>query len=177
MSRQFWNETGYWATADATPVANTTTETALFPAFTLPANFLQDGRCLRIVAYGKLSTTGTPTLTFAIRLGGAAGTLIATTEALTMGSGVANVNWALEAMLQVRSNGATGTVIVFGKCFVHTAAGTVLVNVFGVSGFDAPASVAVDLTVQQDLVVTADWSAASASNTITGMHKTVEVMN
>lgn len=177
MSRQSFSETMYWATADGTPVANTTTETALFPAFSIPPNFLQDGRVLRMSAYGKLSTTGTPTITFAIRLGGALGTLLATTEALTMGSGVANVNWAVEALLTVRSNGAGGTVIVSGKAFVHTAAGTVLMNVIGVSGYDAPAAVAVDLTIEQDLVITADWSAASSSNTATGVQKIVEALN
>jgi hypothetical protein len=53
MSRQFWNETLTWAVANGVAVANTTTETILFPSVTIPANFLQDGRVLRLTAQGN----------------------------------------------------------------------------------------------------------------------------
>lgn len=177
MSRQFWTETLAWATADGTAVANTTTEAIIFPNITIPANYLQDGRVLRLRAFGKLSTTGTPTMTWALRIGGVAGTLLATTEAMTMGSGVTNVNWAIEIILQVRANGSSGSVLAMGEIGVHSAAATVLSNVFGVSGYDAPAAVTVDLTAEQALALTADWSAASASNTLTGMIYTLEALN
>jgi hypothetical protein len=177
MSRQYWSETLYWATADGTAIANTTTEAIIFPNITLPANYLQDGRVLRLRAFGKLSTTATPTITFAIRLGGVAGTLIATSEAITMGSGVTNVNWAIEAYIQVRGNGSSGSVVCMGEVTIHTGATTIVGNVFGVSGYDAPAAVTVDLTADQALSLTADWSAASASNTLTGMIYTVEALN
>ena len=177
MSRQFWSETLSWATADGTAIASTTDETVIFPNVVIPANFLQDGRALRIRAFGKLSTTGTPTITFAIRWGGVAGTLLATTEAITMGSGVTNVNWSIEAILQVRSNGASGSVLVMGDCHVHTSSTAVSQNVFGVSGYDAPAAVTVDLTADTALSLTADWSASSASNTLTGMIYTIEALN
>ena len=177
MSRQMWTEALAWAVADGTAVADTTTETIIFPNITIPANYMQDGRVLRLRAFGKLSTTGTPTMTWAIRWGGVSGTVLATTEAITMGSGVANVNWSIDAMLQTRSNGATGTLLVMGNVHVHTAAGTVLSNVFGVSGYDAPAAVAVDLTADTAMSLTADWSAASASNTLTGMLYTLEALN
>lgn len=159
----------WWETADGSPVANTTTETIIFPDKVIPANSMQDGRLLTIRAFGKLSTTGTPTITFAIRWGGVAGTILATSEAMTMGSGVTNVNWFLDADIMVRTNGATGTLLVMGSCHVHTAAGTVLSNVFGVSGYDAPAPVTVNLTADTNFSLTADWSAASSSNTLTGL--------
>lgn len=177
MSRQYFQETIAVASQDGTAIANTTTETSIFPQNVIPANYMQDGRLLRLRAFGKLSDTGTPTITFAIRWGGAGGTLLATTEALTMGSGVSNVNWDIEAYVQVRSNGATGSLLVMGVCRVHTAAGTVLTNVFGVSGFDAPAPVTVNLTQDTDLALTADWSAASTSNTLTGLIFFVESLN
>lgn len=177
MSRQTWVETLAVATQDGTAVANTTNETKIFPAVTIPANYLQDGRLLRMRAFGKLSTTGTPTITFAIRIGGEAGTLLATSEALTMGSGVTNVNWDVEAYLVVRSNGATGTLLVMGNCRVHTSSTTNVMNIFGQSGFDAPAAVTFDLTADAALVLTADWSAASASNTLTGMMFSLESLN
>jgi hypothetical protein len=177
MSRQTWEESLAWAVADGTAVANTTTETILFPNITIPANYLQDGRVLRLTAFGKLSTTATPTITFAVRWGGVSGTVLATTEAITTGSGVTNVNWSTECLIVTRSSGATGTLLVMGNARVHTSATAVAVNVFSVSGYDAPAAVTVDLTADTALSLTADWSAASASNTITGMVYLLEALN
>ena len=176
-SRQYWEELIAWATADGTAVHTTTTETILFPNVTLPGNYMQDGRALKIMSFGKLSTTGTPTMTWAIRWGGVAGTLLATTEAITMGSGVATVNWSFEATIQTRSNGSTGTLFVMGELKIHTSSTAVSMNVFGVSGYDAPAAVTVDLTADTALSVTGDWSANSASNTITGHIYTLESLN
>lgn len=167
MSRQYWQETLAAMTADGTAVANTTTETILVPDVSIPANYMQDGRTLELIASGKLSTTATPTITFAIRWGGVAGTLLATTEAITNGSGVANVNWWIQAIIQTRTNGATGTLYVKGSVHLQTSATVAVDNIFGVSGYDAPAAVTGDLTTDKLLSLTADWSAASASNTIT----------
>jgi len=177
MSRQYWQESLAWATADGTAIADTTTETIIFPNVTVPANYMQDGRAVRLKAYGKLSTTGTPTITFAIRWGGVSGTLLATSEAITCASGAANTAWSLEAVIQTRSNGSAGTVIVIGNVQVNLTSSTATEGVFGVSGFDAPAAVTVDLTADTALSVTADWSAASASNTLTGMLYTIESLN
>lgn len=157
--------------ADGTAVDDTTTEEVIFPALSFPilAGFMNKQRALGFELYGKLSTTGTPTITFAVRWGGVGGTLLATSEALTNGSGVANVNWSLKGLIQARAEGASGSLLVMGEAKLHTASGTVLTNVFGVSGYDAPAVVSADLTAAADLAFTADWSAASASNTLTGM--------
>ena len=177
MSRQYWNETLAWSTADGTAIHTTTTETIIFPNVTVPANYLQDGRVLRITASGKLSTTGTPTITFALRWGGVSGTLIATSEAITCASGAANTMWFLEIMVQTRTNGATGTVVANGIATVNLTASTATHQAFGVSGFDAPAAVTVDLTADTALSLTADWSASSASNTLTGMNYHIESLN
>lgn len=178
MSRQAWNEAVAAATADGTAIANLNTEQLVFPVVRLPANFMADGRSIRLRAYGKLSTTGTPTIIFRVRLGGLAGTLVALAPTLTMGSGVSNVVWSLEVMLQVRTNGASGTVIAFGDVSVNTASTpTVVAASFGVAGYNTPATATVDFTADQDLAITAQWSAASASNTLTGQFWTVEAMN
>lgn len=177
MSRQFWSELIWWATADGTPVANTTTETVIFGDVTIPANYMSDGRVLRVTQYGKLSTTGTPTMQFAVRWGGVSGTLLAQSEALTMGSGVTNVNWELSFYIQTRANGASGSLFAFGDLTIHTGATTALTNVLSVSGFDAPAAVTADLTTDKALSVTAKWGTASASNTLTGTHYYGESLN
>jgi hypothetical protein len=177
MSRQSWQELLTWATADGAAIHTTTTETIIFPNILIPANYMSDGRVLEGYAAGKLSTTGTPTITFAIRWGGVAGTLLATTEAITNGSGVTNVMWEVRFIIQTRANGATGSLFVTGSADVHTAAATVVRNVFSVSGFDAPAAVTADLTADTALSLTADWSASSASNTLTGHVYTLKSLN
>jgi len=177
MSRQYFSEHLAWAVADGTAVANTTTETIIFPDITIPANYMADGRTLRLIASGKLSTTGTPTMVFAIRWGGVAGTLLATTEAITNGSGVASYNWLVNALIQTRTNGSSGTLLVMGWAGIHTATTTVASNIFGVSGCDLPAAVTVDLTTYKALSLTATWNAASSSNTLTGMIYTLESLN
>lgn len=185
MSRQFWSETVAWATADGTAIANTTTETILFPNVTIPANFLQDGRIIRLTAYGRYSTTGTPTLVFALRWGGVSGTVVAQSGALTGGSTVTNAPFKIEILLQTRSNGATGTVFVMGEALCwDDAVGSVgsATNAPGIAamtsaGASVPAAVTVDLTADTALSLTADWSAASASNTITGHIYVLEALN
>jgi hypothetical protein len=185
MSRQFWQEAVAWATADGTAIANTTTEAIIFPNITIPANYLQDGRVLRITAYGRHSTTGTPTLTFALRWGGVSGTVIAQSGALTAGSAVTSAPWKIELLLQTRSNGATGTVFVMGEAVAwDDAVGSTgsATNAPGIAamtsaGASVPAAVTVDLTADTNLSLTADWSAASASNTLTGHIYVVESLN
>lgn len=185
MSYQTWVETVEAAIADGTAIANTTTEAILFPDRTIPANLIQAGRTLRIKAFGRHSTTGTPTLVFALRWGGVAGTVIAQSGALTLGSTITNAPWMLEAVIQCRTSGATGTVFVMGSvtCW-DDAVGTTgsATNAPGIAaitsaGAATPAAVTVDLTADTALSITADWSAASASNTITGHMFIMEVLN
>jgi hypothetical protein len=70
-----------------------------------------------------------------------------------------------------------GSLLVMGEAVVHTSSTAVAQNVFGVSGFDAPAAVSFDLTADAALALTADWSAASSSNTLTGILYVLEALN
>jgi hypothetical protein len=67
--------------------------------------------------------------------------------------------------------------LVIGDVNVALTASTNTSGTFGVSGFDAPAAVTCNLTADTALSVTADWSANSASNTLTGMIYTLEALN
>src|ERR1700751_3559798 len=119
MSRQFWSETITWATASGTAVANTTTETILFPNVTIPANFLQDGRVLRLRAFGAYGTvvTNNPTIQFTLRWGGVSGTVLAKTAAMAtsttaIGGGASmTAAWDLEVFIQTRANGSSGSLM------------------------------------------------------------------
>lgn len=192
MSRQFWSETITWATAAGTAVANTTTETILIPNVTIPANYLQDGRALRVSATGAYGTTVTPTLTFAVRWGGVAGTVISKSAALTTTSGVgggASMTAVMSAwfIIQTRSNGSSGTLFANGEVTTHTStaptAGTVanygLVQPLasGATGGTTPVVATVDLTADTALAFTATWSAAAAANSIRVDQYLIESMN
>jgi len=176
MSRQFWAELIAWSTADGTAVANTTTETILMPNITIPANYMADGRALEYRVSGRLSTTGTPTMRFRLRWGGVAGTLLWDSGTITCGSGVTAALWRCDVMLQTRLNGSAGTIMAVGPVTigsalaptVGSATGAAAHGVYGSGGDDTPAAVAVDLTADTALAMTATWSAASASNTLTG---------
>lgn len=174
-----------WTTSDATAVANTTTETVLFPNVTLPSGYMQDGRVLRLTAFGKYSTTGTPTMIFGLRWGGVAGTLLCKSAAVTTPSGVTNCGWQVEILIQTRSNGATGTIMANGTLEVFAGVAPTVASATGGAattpmmngGTITPAAVTVDLTADTALALTLTWSAASASNTATGLNYELESRN
>lgn len=188
MSRQFWQEMIAWATADGATVNTTATETIIFPNVTIPANYMQDGRALRITASGRYSNvvTAVPTLTFAVRWGGVAGTVLAQSPAIvTSASAVTNAPWSLTVTLQTRSNGATGTIFAMGDVLmtpgIAPTFGTVtnygVVASINSTGLLTPAVVTVDLTADTALSLTGKFSASNAANGFTGHLYNLESMN
>ena len=185
MSRQFWSELIYWATADGTAIADSVTETIVFPNVTIPANYMADGRAMRVNAYGRLSTTGTPTVRFRLRWGGVSGTVLWDSGTITNGSGVSAALWSINLMMQTRANGSSGTLFVMGHTIIGSAAaptvgsatGAAALGVFGSAGDDTPAAVTVNLTADTALSLTAQWGTQSASNTLTGHLYTGESLN
>lgn len=186
MARQTWVETIKVATVDGTAIANSTTETVIFPNVTIAANYLEDSRNIEIIAQGKFSTTtGPPTLRFRLRWGGVSGTLIADSGTITTVASVTNAIWEVRLLVQVRSNGATGTVVTIGEAKLYGAAAPTVGSATGApgiaamsaGGITAPAATTVDLTADTALSLTAQWSAASASNTLTGMNYLIRSNN
>lgn len=192
MSRQFWEEALAWATASGTAIANSSTETILFPNVTIPANYMQDGRCLRLRAFGAYGTTGTPTLIFSVRWGGVSGTVLAKSTAVTLTSGVGGgasmtAPWSAEIIIQTRSNGSSGTLMTNGEAtlFTSTAAtagtvthyGLVLPIASGSTGGTTPVAVTADLTADTALAFTAKFSAADPADSIQGLNYTIESLN
>lgn len=187
MSRQFWQELLAWATASGTAVANTVTETILFPNVTIPANYMQDGRMVRIRASGQHSTlgSGTVSLVFQLRWGGVAGTVICKTGTITQLVSLTAAYWDLDIILNVRSNGATGTVMgngiarVFGATAptIGSATGAPAIAPMTNGGQITPAVATLDLTADTALSLTVTHGAASASNTVTGLQYNIEALN
>jgi hypothetical protein len=155
-------------TSTSGTVANTTAETSVLGSVVgssvLAANALAVGRTLRIQAWGIVSDTGTPTLTVKVKLGS---TVILTTGAITLASGISDKLWRLEAIITCRSVGGSGTVFGQGQFNYNNGLFTDIVNT---------ATTTVDTTSSQTIDVTATWSAASSSNTISCTNAVLEVL-
>lgn len=192
MSKQYWSETLTWATASGTAIASSTTETILFPNVTIPANYLQDGRAVRATMFGGYGTTSTPTIIFTMRWGGVAGTVIAKSSTVTLTSGVGagasmTAFWSLNAIIQTRSNGSSGTLMTNGEVILYTStagtAGTVtnygmpVPLVSGSTGGTTPAVATADLTADTALSITATWGTNNSANSIQGHQYYLESLN
>jgi hypothetical protein len=187
MPRQSWKEMGAWATADATAVANLAVATICFPDVVVWAYYAQDARNFTYHAFGKYSTTGTPTMLFSLFWGGTTGTLLCKSPAMQTQSGVGNCLWEVAVVVQVRTNGATGTIMANGRAVLYnntagivgsaTAVGNGLVQPMTLGGVTGPASATVDLTTDKSLSLALTWGTANASNTSTGLNQDVSINN
>jgi len=162
------------ATAGAA-VANVATiqEAAPAPQLILPANLLDVGQVLRMKAFGVLSTTVTPTIILGFYYGTVSGPALAASAAITTGSGVTNVPWEIEYEGRVRSTGTAGTIMGRGLMTLGTSVSVITFNPIPAT---ALATVTIDTTTAKQLSVGATWSAASASNTLTCHHFSVELI-
>jgi hypothetical protein len=144
-------------------VANTVTETLLFQA-TIPGGFFDAGTSFMVEAAGLYgSTSGTTnTVTLRIRLGSITG-VIPCTVAPIMDASFSNKGWSYRAILTLRTAGATGTL--FGNSFVLGEGSLTLAEAVRTSA--ATATVAVNTVGDWNIILSAQWSAANAANTIT----------
>lgn len=184
MSRQFWSETIAWATASGTAVSTAAVETILFPNVTIPANYMQDGRSLRLRIFGSWTTTAsTPTMIFGLRWGGVAGTLLCKTAAITTVLSTTAAAWDLDIVIQTRSNGSSGTLMANGTArmfagvapTIASATGGAAVTPMTNGGVLTPAVATVDLTADTALSITGTTSTTAL--TITGLNYTIEALN
>lgn len=151
----------------------TLTDVSPTPQIVLPANLLDVGQVLRLCAFGVFSTTSAPTLLLGFYYGGVAGTALATTGAVTTGSGVTNVPFRLEYEGRVRSTGTGGTIMGQGFCDFGTSVSAVTHMPIPVT---ALSTVTIDTTTAKSLTVGAQWGTSSASNTLTAHHFSVELI-
>lgn len=183
MSRQYWAELIAWAVASGATV-NSASETILFPNVTVPANYMQDGRVLRLRVQGQWTTTGsTPTQIFNLRWGGVAGTLLAKTAAITTVASTTAAVWDLDIIVQTRSNGSSGTVMAIGIATMHagvaptiaSATGAAAVTPMTVGGVLAPAIATIDATADTALSITG--TSSTTALTLIGLNYLIESLN
>lgn len=147
------------AVTTSTTIANTAALSTLQSA-TVPAGDPQTASVYEVCGHGIFSTTGTPTMTFALYWGGTSGTLLASIPAITAPSGAANLLFSYEAKVTFRSSTSCVAVL---KLYFDTASGTEVATVY-LGGLGTTATVT--SATAQSLAVGFTWGAASASNTI-----------
>ncbi len=185
MSRQFWQESLAWSTANGTQISNSTSEAIIFPNVTIPANYMQDGRALELVAMGKFSNVVTTpgTLTFRLRWGGVAGTILAQSSAISL-SATAQTDIMFRIWLEIitRANGSSGSLLAMGQVELaaQLAASNNQPNMMGSAGgasTNTPAAVTVDLTADTALSLTAQFSVSTNPTNLTGMNYILKSLN
>lgn len=163
----------YTGEAPASTVANTNTETSFLlngiGTLTLPANFFVVGKIVKIRIGGVFSTTGTPTLRIRIKIGG---TTIYDSGNITTSATVSSVPWLVEFETICRTTGATGTLKSQARYTDLSNPGNGQIKFTSITG-----TTTLDMTGTLAIDATAQWSAASASNTITNHISYVQVLN
>lgn len=171
--------------ADCTALANSSSEGSLLTGAnqqpTIPAGFFRNyGAAFKffvVEAMGVFSTTSTPTLTFKVRTSttqGAStlsGTTLGTSAAITTGSGVTNKWWYLwlKLVCTVRGQG-TGNATLAGAGYVMSPGGFAAPYIYPLEPTTpdtATWTATFDSALTQYLNISATWSAADPSNTIT----------
>lgn len=139
------------------------TAEAQLTGLSIPANDPAAGAVYLLRMAGVYSDTGTPTLAFGLRYGGAAGTSIAAIAAITLGSGVTGVPWDAEAILEFYDTTHAVGVI---RLQLGTNASTGAASSFAGS---SSAGVSVTSATAKVMSFTVTCSASSASNTISAL--------
>lgn len=151
------------ATAAGVTVANTTTETVV-GTMTIPAADAVAGAIYRARMVANVSFLASATLNWRARLGGVAGTLLANAGPTTLsGTGQTTKESAISVDLVCVSTGASGTWFAMLQEVRNT---TQTGSVGEVQLGSSDGTVIADTTISEGFVITAQWGAASASNTL-----------
>jgi hypothetical protein len=183
-SRQTWQETLIAAEIDGTALNTSVTATSIIPPaarFTLPANYFDIGKVLRINAWGRVSTFTSGTLTVDYRMGPTSNIIVWNGGAFVTVISLTNKSWRLILMMTCRAIGSATTANLMGmgdfcsSAVVGStggAANDVMLpdNTPAVgTGFDSTVAMVADLF--------ATWSVSSASNSIQTHMYTLEALN
>lgn len=157
-----WRYNGGIASVTSTVDQTATTETA-HVVWTVPANSAAVGTTYRVSAWGDIDN-GTTAITFTprIRWGGTGGTqLIATPTIVGTTTAQTNKTWRADALVTIRTTGATGTAFVSLQVSNHTASTT---GVYAQDEADSGGTgVTIDTTANKDLDLT--WTLSATTGT------------
>jgi hypothetical protein len=153
----------YLAASNSSAITNTTAETVFDRNHTIPANKLASGDLLRIRVLARITgATAAPNLIMRVRIGGLTGTLVAQSTAVAV-SGTQSM-FLIDVTVRIDGTGASAAIQPSGMTHFQTVADSAFATAqsTGHSGTGGT----VDTTIANQIVVTAQWSAASASNTV-----------
>lgn len=156
-------------TSDSSAISDTASETNFSTTRTLSSSLWKVGGIFRLTASGVYSTTGTPTLTFRVKLGS---TNVVVFTAKTGINNASNQSWLIEADIVCRTTGSSGTIMGYGRIHINTSAGVdtseVVIN---------SSTTSINTTANQILQISLTWSAASTSNTATMKNYILGLLN
>ena len=160
------------AVTPSTAIENTNAETDfdVFPTF--PANMLDvQGAVVTVECGGVYATTGTPTMELRARLTGG-GTVIGDGGVITLPNNAPAWAWSFRWGFTVLTTGATGSLQPHAAMamFANQTTGVAIVGSVKL-GVGSP----IDMTISRSPTVTATWSAASLSNSISMNYMTARV--
>lgn len=177
--RQYWvAPIPPFHTGDGAAYASSTTLTDVspLPHCVLPANFLEPGVELEILAEGQFSNTSTPTLVLGIYYGAVAGAALAASGAITTITGATAWPWQLWYRGTVRSVGTAGSIQGQGRLYMPASI-TQFQATYAIPITLAARTVAIDTTTAKSLTVGATWGTNSASNTLTCTNITIQTLS
>jgi hypothetical protein len=151
-------------TGASTPITNTITETSLLGGgvgtLSIPANGFNIGDAFHVISTGHISAVNNHTLRIRIKAGSI---LLADTGEITM-STATDRHWKLEIFFSINNIGAAGVAsISTGGTFMYVKNASVA---FEGSNFSTENNSTFDTTINNTLVVTAQWSNANSGDSI-----------
>lgn len=164
--------------ADGTQILNSTSEAIIAPDFTFSANDnrIYQGAAFNLRAWFEVSNVVTTpgTLTLRVRWGGVAGTVLATSGAISLDTTArTSYTGSIDADLIVRSIGSAGSMFCMGRAFLNNvpagAAGAPQgIYTMTSGGLNVPAVVgSLDTTTSKALSITAQFSVNTATTQLT----------
>lgn len=155
----------YTQTNSSAPVTNTLLEKSLLDGglgtLTVPANMFQVGDSFHATLAGHISCVGTAALRIRVKTVG--GILLADTDVMALDVATSK-HWNLDIDFTVRALGIAGVAsIVSGGMFAYTKNSGL--NFEGVN-FSIVNNTTFDTTVDNTLIITAQWNAANAGDSI-----------
>lgn len=167
--RQYWvAPIGPFHTANGTAynTSTTLTDVSPLPAITVPGNLLEVGTEIELWASGEFSNTATPTLLLGFYYGGVAGVALAASTTITTITAATAWSWQMYYRGVVRTAGATGTINGQGELRMPASL-TQFQAPYVIPATAAARTATIDTTAAKSITVGAQWSASSASNTLT----------
>jgi len=154
----------YTQTATSTPVANTIVESSLLDGgigtLTVPANGFRVGDSFRAIIKGHISSANNQTISIRIKSNNV---ILADTGVINLPQ-ITTKHFKLDVDFTVRALGNSGVAkIATGGEFTYSKDAS---NAFEGSNFSTENITTFNTTIANTLVVTAQWGAANASNSI-----------